>query len=78
MRDKDLDTGDSWSVAFFTTSVCFFSFILFLRFIENSFPHFFLWIGIACLLLGCLALVKSIWFNGKIPPGRNYNSKDEA
>jgi hypothetical protein len=66
MQDKDLDTGDSWSIAFFTTSVCFFTFIFFLRIIDNSFPHFFLWIGIASLFLGCLSLVNSIWLKRKI------------
>jgi hypothetical protein len=59
MRDKDFDTGDSWPMAFFTTSVCFFAFIVFLRFIDDSFPRFFLWVGIASLVLGCLSLVKS-------------------
>jgi hypothetical protein len=59
MRDKDFDTGDPWPIAFFTTSVCFFMFISFLKFIDDSFPRFFLWIGIVSLVLGCLSLVRS-------------------
>jgi len=58
MRDKNLDTGDSWPIAFFTTGICFFIFISFLKIIDNSFPRYFLWIGISSLLSGFFSLVK--------------------
>ena len=59
MRDKDLDTGNSWPLAFFTTSICFFVFVVFLKFIDDRFPVFFLRTAIACFILGCLSLLKS-------------------
>jgi len=66
MRDKDFDTGGSWSIAFFTTSVCSFIFIFFLKLIDNRFPRFFLWIGFASFVLGCFSLLKTILFQKKI------------
>jgi len=65
MRDNDFDNRDSWSIAFFVTSVCFFIFIFFLRFIDNSSPRFFLAICITSFLCGCLSLVESIWLRTK-------------
>lgn len=53
---KEKETSEfSWTGLFLVTSFCFFIFSSFLKFIDNTNPGIFLWIGFIALFLGLIS-----------------------
>jgi hypothetical protein len=52
---EDMENKFSWTELFLVTSLCFFLFSLYLKFIEVENPGIFLWVAIGSLGLGILS-----------------------
>jgi hypothetical protein len=65
MRDQDLEPRFSWTLALFVTGFCFLIFCKVLEILNNNYPAFFLWIGIAALVGGCIVGLCSLRIKSK-------------
>jgi len=61
----------SWPGLFLVTSFCFFTFSLFLKFLEGTDPGVFLWVGIVSFFLG-LVTGAGVWLS-RVPGKNNQN-----
>ena len=62
MEEKEMRQF-SWTGLFLVTGLCFFAFSFILKFLDNSHPRKFLWIGGICLFLGLLNAVTTFVTN---------------
>ncbi|HEY0433156.1 MAG TPA: hypothetical protein VGC95_04755 [Chitinophagaceae bacterium] len=74
MKDKDIDTPFPWTLAFFTTSICFFGFFRFMKFLTISLPSAFVWIAAGSLGMGIISAIVSVLAKSKRLAGQRPSS----
>ncbi len=60
MRDQDVEPKFSWPLALFVTGISCLIFCKVLELLNDSYPAFFLWIGITALVTGCIVGLVSL------------------
>ena len=60
MRDQDLEPKFSWPLGLFVSGISFIAFFYLLERLNETIPVFFLWIGIAAVVLSIVSGIGSL------------------
>ena len=61
MKDRNIQFGFSWTVAFIASGICYLGLSGLLELINSNTPSIvFMWIGMVSMTLGCLSAIGSV------------------